>query len=210
MADLPKAIICDLDGSLALIGPRNPYDAAKCEVDTLNWPVAATVHALRNAGYRVIFMSGRKECDRKPTVDWIRKNMLSGVCGWVECVDYELFMRETDDNRPDNVVKVELFEKYVKPRYDVLLTLDDRKKVVRAWRDALGLVCLQVNDGPLEKTDCIHCGGSGTSKALVGDEQEAALALCDLVGKPSWEPHLREAEYAIKSIIKAVSKGRAR
>src|SRR6218665_209089 len=34
--DLPKAIICDLDGTLALMNGRNPFDASKRDEDELN------------------------------------------------------------------------------------------------------------------------------------------------------------------------------
>jgi predicted kinase len=37
---LPKAIICDLDGTLALHNGRNPYDASTCDEDLVNMPVA--------------------------------------------------------------------------------------------------------------------------------------------------------------------------
>lgn len=38
--DLPKAIICDLDGTLALMNRRNPFDASRCDEDSLKNPVA--------------------------------------------------------------------------------------------------------------------------------------------------------------------------
>src|SRR6266567_2110776 len=38
-SELPDAVICDLDGTLALMNGRNVYDAAKCEEDIVNKPV---------------------------------------------------------------------------------------------------------------------------------------------------------------------------
>jgi hypothetical protein len=57
-----------------------------------------------------------------------------------------LHMRGRGDHRPDQVVKRELYERRVRPRYTVTAVLDDRAKVVRMWRE-LGLTVLQVADG---------------------------------------------------------------
>src|SRR5512135_3110256 len=42
-APLPLAIICDLDGTLALLNGRSPYDASMCLDDGLNVPIAHIV-----------------------------------------------------------------------------------------------------------------------------------------------------------------------
>jgi hypothetical protein len=57
-----------------------------------------------------------------------------------------LHMRAHGDNRPDHVVKRELYRRRIKSRYKVTAVLDDRMKVVRMWR-GLGLTVLQVADG---------------------------------------------------------------
>jgi hypothetical protein len=199
-----KAVICDLDGTLATIGNRSPYDAARCDVDSLNVPVAECVRALRGH-YRIIFVSGRQEKDRAPTAAWLKQHLF-----WDENVDYDLFMRATGDMRNDAVVKEEIYKARIEPYLDVLLVLDDRRRVVAKWRE-LGLTCFQVNRGPAgEKDECPHCGGTGTGGSLVGPEKEAADALADLCTMPTWEPHGAAAERAIKSIVKAVSKARMR
>lgn len=70
--DLPKAIICDLDGTLALIGDRSPYDASRCdELDSPNPPVVEAVKAFHRMGYKIIFVSGRGEDARRPTERFI-------------------------------------------------------------------------------------------------------------------------------------------
>jgi hypothetical protein len=53
-------------------------------------------------------------------------------------------MRASDDNRADDVVKNEIFERDVAPFYNVQFTVDDRQRVVDMWR-AKGLTCLQVD-----------------------------------------------------------------
>ncbi len=53
---LPEAILCDLDGTLALMGDRSPYDASRCdELDKPNWPVIECVKAMYARGVKVIF-----------------------------------------------------------------------------------------------------------------------------------------------------------
>ena len=132
----PKNILCDLDGTLALIGDRNVYDASKCEVDTLNKPVAKIL--FKYGVSNVIFMSGRQMKDRKETIKWLEKNGFDNPCG--------LYMRETDDVRPDEIVKKELFNTHIKGKYNIEFVLDDRQKVVDMWR-SIGLTCLQVAEG---------------------------------------------------------------
>ncbi len=55
-------------------------------------------------------------------------------------------MRAAHDDRADAVIKREIYDKEIGPRFDVLCVLDDRDQVVRMWR-GLGLVCLQVAPG---------------------------------------------------------------
>lgn len=57
-----------------------------------------------------------------------------------------LFMRATGDHRPDSVVKLELFNKFVRDNYHVRFVLDDRNSVIGMWR-SLGLDAFQVNEG---------------------------------------------------------------
>ena len=55
-------------------------------------------------------------------------------------------MRKEGDNRPDEVVKEEIFNENIRGNYSVRFVLDDRSKVVDMWRQ-LGLKCLQVAEG---------------------------------------------------------------
>jgi len=136
---LPKAIICDLDGTLALMGKRSPYDASNCdEVDSPNKPVVETVRMFHNSGYKIIFCSGREDKDEAPSRRFI-KACLSDM-------PYELFMRKTGDQRKDSIVKEEIFNNNIKDQFYVLLVLDDRDQVVTFWR-SIGLSCFQVAPG---------------------------------------------------------------
>jgi len=66
---------------------------------------------------------------------------------------YKLFMRTTNDSRPDTIVKREIFEEHVKPHYNAEYIIDDRPSVCQMWRD-LGLTVLQVE---LVSESCSAC-----------------------------------------------------
>lgn len=135
---LPPAILCDLDGTLAIIHDRSPFDSVRCETDLLNEPIAEIVKNYAASGVKIILMSGRDEAARRPTINWLAYNR----------IPYDaLFMRAEGDGRKDSVVKKELYETHVKGQFFVKFVLDDRNQVVDLWRLELGLPCLQVNYG---------------------------------------------------------------
>lgn len=136
--DLPRAVIVDVDGTVALKGDRSPYDEDRVSEDLPNLPVIATVKALCAAGYAVIFVSGRSRDCEQATREWLLEH--TGI-------EPLLFMRASKDRRQDAVVKLELFDEHIRDHYNVVLVLDDRDSVVRLWRDQLQLTCLQVADG---------------------------------------------------------------
>jgi predicted kinase len=132
--NLPDAIICDLDGTIALIGDRNPYDAASCELDLVNEPVRLI---LETAGKAIAFVSGREDKFKPQTLAWLAKHNIIFEC---------LHMRKSGDLRKDSIVKKEIYDEFILDKYNVDFVLDDRDQVVRVWRD-LGLTCLQVDYG---------------------------------------------------------------
>ena len=140
--NLVNAIICDVDGTLALNVTRGPFDTSKYHEDALNEPVARMVmswvkHEKGNDGVNLIIMSGREEKFKEVTSDWLLKNGIS--FDWI-------FMRPTGDKRNDGIIKRELFEQNVAGKFNVLAVIDDRNRVVKVWRE-LGLPCFQVADG---------------------------------------------------------------
>jgi hypothetical protein len=90
-------------------------------------------------GMPVLLISGREEIYRGVTEYWL------GTHGLLK-YRLGLIMRAEKDNRPDEIVKRELYEQKIQPHYQVGLVLDDRNKVVKMWRE-LGLTCLQVAEG---------------------------------------------------------------
>lgn len=136
---LRHIVLCDLDGTLAIMGDRSPYDCMKSGADEVNWPVLSIVQAYMNNSKdnHVVFFSGRNEACRGVTEEWLEK------LGFYE----PLFMRADGDNRKDSEVKLEMYNRHVRDKYYVDFVLDDRDQVVEMWRRTLNLTCLQVNYG---------------------------------------------------------------
>lgn len=134
---LRSCVLTDIDGTMAIMKDRKPYEWSKVGNDEVNESVRDVVDALEQSGHKIIFMSGRDEVCRKETEEWLNR--------FVE-FPYELYMRKQGDNRKDSIVKKELYEEYVKNKYNVLVVLDDRDSVVQLWR-SLGLPTHQVNYG---------------------------------------------------------------
>jgi predicted kinase len=135
---LPKALICDLDGTLALMGNRDPYNAAESDRDELNEPVASVLKKFATNGYQILLVSGREETFRKPTMHFLENFAIPY---------HQLWMRTAKDYRKDAIVKKEIFEAEIKGKFWVEFVLDDRDQVVEMWRKELNLACFQVNYG---------------------------------------------------------------
>lgn len=134
---LRRAVIVDIDGTVAKMRDRGPYDWHLVEQDDPNWPVIHAVQLFQADGYHLVFLSGRKEQARDGTVRWLETHVST---------DFDLYMRADDDDRPDYLTKLDLFDDHVRDDYWVKLVFDDRDQVVRLWRD-LGLACFQVDYG---------------------------------------------------------------
>ena len=135
---LPFAVVVDIDGTLATMGDRSPYDWHRVDIDMPKHQVIAVVRALAQAGNTIVFMSGRDGSCRSLTQAWLDEHV---------AVPGALHMRAAGDNRKDSTIKRELHDQHIKGVYDVLAVLDDRNQVVDMWREELGLVCLQVAPG---------------------------------------------------------------
>lgn len=138
---LPRCILVDIDGTVAKMGDRSPYDWHRVGIDQPNWPIIRLVKSLHASGYVVMFMSGRDAICRPETTAWINRYF-----DWP--IDhYSLFMRSKQDHRKDSIVKQELFSEHILGKYYVDLVVDDRQQVVDMWRRTLGLPCIQVDYG---------------------------------------------------------------
>ena len=140
--DYPRlnAVIFDIDGTLAIMGDRSPYDGAAVWKDTPNHDVATALTLHREAQHTIYIVSGRDEVYRDVTEKWLDSHGIK----------YDgLLMRPTEEGnkREDSIIKHELFNKHIRPlNYRILGVYDDRHRVLRMWRE-LGLTTFHVN-GP--------------------------------------------------------------
>jgi hypothetical protein len=148
-----KLVIIDLDGTLANIDHRThhvkkdkpDWDAfnRECVNDKPNaWCVKLINELSRAYLVRLVIVSARSKVVEAETRDWLNNHVEAFVTA-----DVELFMlREVGDNTED----VELKMRWLKENGGsgaVLFAVDDRQKVVDAWR-AAGVVCLQAYAWP--------------------------------------------------------------
>lgn len=131
-------IIFDVDGTLAdMAGVRKPFEWSLVGRDKPRINVIAAVHAFQKMGYKIIIMSGRSDVCREETAQWLKDHSIK----------YDaLIMRKKGNDRPDAIVKEEMFWNEVADAYDVKFVLDDRNQMVDAWR-LMGIECWQVNYG---------------------------------------------------------------
>lgn len=148
----PTAYLCDIDGTVAQMMGRAPFEWHRVGDDRPNVPVIRVIRVIKQV-YPVIFASGRMEQCRALTRTWLSAN----VCAHrpppqqpAACFCHSvLWMRQDDDFRPDAVVKREMFSgsaRYPSPisaQYDIAGVFDDRLKVIKMWRE-LGLTVFDV------------------------------------------------------------------
>lgn len=101
--------------------------------------VIKTVQLLSQAGAKIILVTGRSEVCKLKTIEWLRTN---------EVPFDDLYMRNENDHRPDNIVKSELLDKILGEYagWQIIAAMEDRKQVVDMYRSR-GLRVFQVADG---------------------------------------------------------------
>lgn len=134
---LPRAIAFDIDGTLALMGNRSPFDWDKVFKDDINYIVAEQIKFHKSKDRIIILLSGRDESCRKLTEDW---------CELYDLKYDMLLMRKKDDMRKDTIVKRELYNDNIKGVYNLLAVYDDRLQVLDMWFDE-GIFTFNVNQG---------------------------------------------------------------
>lgn len=135
----PKAVIWDLDGTLADDRARAHYVEVE-EGKKRDWnsyfdaieedpPIAASMeilHAMRTTGTRVLFLTGRPEYTRPKTERWLEANGLS---------EYDrLLMRPEGEFRPAGRFKMEVVEA-LREEYELICAFEDRIDVAEHLRE---------------------------------------------------------------------------
>lgn len=140
----PKAVIFDVDGTIATMQDRSPFDWHRVGEDTVNDNIVNIMNMYRNNGYKIIIFSGRDTAARDFTIQWFKDND----------IHYDEFhMRGDDSNkkdtRKDDIIKYEMVKKHIENKYYVETVFDDRDQVVSMWRTIFDnpTICCQVNYG---------------------------------------------------------------
>jgi predicted kinase len=137
--ELSDAVVTDLDGTLALhTSGRSPYDGHLCEQDTPNSNIFDIIEGLLETKKvsNIIIVSGRPDKFKPQTINWLNTHNISYS---------HLFMREGEDVRPDDIIKQEIYENYIKDKFNVVAWFDDRLRVSRMVH-RLGLPLFRVGD----------------------------------------------------------------
>lgn len=142
-----KKVLCDLDGTLALIEHRRhfvegdskdwPAFFAACVNDEPNKPVIELVNSLYEFVYEIIIVTGRSDEVSDLTRFWLDKH---------EVRYNQLIMRRYGNHVTDLVLKRRLIEEHCWTPGNTLCVLEDRNRLVEMWRDE-GFTCLQVAEG---------------------------------------------------------------
>lgn len=133
---LPNCIIVDIDGTLARMAGRSPYDYTMVHTDVCDPAIRLLVHDAWERGDNVIIVTGRDDVCKQETIDWLNEHISFT----------QIHMRVTGDKRDDGIVKHEIYEREIAPFFNVRYVLDDRDRVVDMWR-ATGLKVLQCEPG---------------------------------------------------------------
>lgn len=134
-----KAYIVDIDGTLSEKCNRNIFDYSKVKYDLPIEHIATIISSLHDTtDYKIFFLSGRDDKCFDETLNWLRKNIYPFI------ISNDLIMRTTGDKRKDSIVKMELFDKYIRNDYNVLAVFDDRKQVIEECWSVLGVNIINV------------------------------------------------------------------
>ena len=136
--DLPDAVICDLDGTLALYsdnGDLSRHYDRDFENDICNQVVVDIIKRYRD--HKLIIFSGRNGKYLNTTKKWLAKHDINPNI---------FVMRGENDRRKDVVVKKEMHEDYVTGKYNIKFCIDDRIQVIKLWQQ-LGYYVVDVGLG---------------------------------------------------------------
>lgn len=107
----------------------------------------AEILNIMSSQYKIVYCSGRSDNERKATVEWLQRHKLDyffdPLLEREEMAD--LFMRNRQDSRSDDIAKEIILDFEILPRYNPMFIIDDRPSVCRMWRKR-DLVVLQCND----------------------------------------------------------------
>ncbi len=140
---LPWCVIVDIDGTLARMNGRSPFEWGRVGEDSPRREIADAVRGVLSQlgdGSAILFVSGRDEICRAETQAWLDREIALGP--------WPLYMRPEGDQRKDTIVKRELYEAHIRGKFNVRAIFDDRPQVIRLWQElGFGDRIFNVGDG---------------------------------------------------------------
>jgi predicted kinase len=133
----PRAVICDVDGTIAHMTGRFPYEFSAVSSDRVDYVVKQFIYGMIQDSVKIIFLSGRDDSCYDDTHTWLVDNL--------RILDFQLFMRKTGDYRKDSFIKEEIFWNEIADNYNVLCAIDDRQQVLMLWLE-LGIKTISVGN----------------------------------------------------------------
>ena len=130
-----NAIIVDLDGTLAILNSRGPFEWENVGNDNLNQPIAELMVMYQKYSYKTIILSGRDEAASEKTIKWLNQN---------DIIYDKLYLRPSNNQMSNADYKRMIFINEIQAKYNVLFILEDLPEVVKMWRDEFSLTVLQV------------------------------------------------------------------
>lgn len=139
---LENAIICDIDATLSLNLKGRPFYGEGCAEgiadDIVIEPIANILRTM-SKNNKILIVTGREGTPEiiEATKNWLINNN----------IHYDsIYLRPVKDYSSGAECKKEIYNNYIKGKYNVSFVLEDNKKCVNMWRSE-GLICLQPNDG---------------------------------------------------------------
>lgn len=131
----PLAVIIDIDGTVATMVNRHPYEWNKVDQDVCRDQILHTVWGLVEAGYTPIYLSGRDGQCGYDTVQWLEDN------GFPYYKEEHFFIRPKGNAEKDTIIKERIFWEHLADNFNVQIAIDDRPCVVSMWND-IGIPCV--------------------------------------------------------------------
>ncbi len=127
---LPKTVVSDVDGTVAKMVGRSPYDWSKVGQDEPREDIIRLVtNYAHNYASKLVFVSGRDGSCYDETYKWLHRHISQ---------PFELYMRAAGDQRKDTTIKEDIIFNKLEPKYNIVMWFDDRASVIRK------LKCLKI------------------------------------------------------------------
>lgn len=136
-SNLPSVVVFDIDGTVAKMNGRGPFEWLQVHTDLPVLPVIDVVRWAKQMGLMTVAVSGRDAVCRELTKQWLKAH---------EIPFDALYMRAQGDYRKDYVVKEEIYREHILGQYRIHFVLDDRTQVVDHLR-SMGIRVFQVAPG---------------------------------------------------------------